>query len=60
MANCTICGEEFVPPDNKTNVCGTCGQILMDEEEAYEEQKRHEGEEMERALNGEIDGRRFY
>lgn len=58
---CAICHVSFEPPeikdcagkDVKTSICGTCAQILMDEQQAYEAQQAYEDRERERnADNG--------
>ena len=45
---CSICKEEFTPPEGyDAGICGTCGQILMDEDIAYEAREAHEESEHE-------------
>ena len=53
---CARCSNEFEPPDNKTNVCGTCADDLRADEDAEilmtqandEELARQEYEDAER------------
>jgi len=44
MAKCARCGQEFQPPDDRTNVCANCGDDLRAEEDANIAQAQAEAE----------------
>ena len=42
---CLRCSQEFIPPDERTNVCATCGDDLREEQDAYAAQMQAEGDD---------------
>jgi len=41
---CKRCGQEFEPPDDKVNICGSCADDLRAEQDAYCEQAKAKAE----------------